>query len=93
MTNKNVYYRENDRESSNSLKTTERCLDHCRITKRIKRRLRRPLNISIVIAGVSSFIILCKLHLRILFKIPNGRVRSAEKQRRSFGKYVGVDLM
>lgn len=55
-------------------------------------RLRRPLNISIVIAGVSSFIILCKLHLRILFKIPNGRVRSAEKQRRSFGKYVG-DLM
>lgn len=35
MTNKNVYYRENDRESSNSLKTTERCLDHCRITKRI----------------------------------------------------------
>lgn len=56
-------------------------------------RLRRSLNISIVIASESSFIILCKLHLRVLSKIPNGRVRSAEKQRRSLGKYVGVDLM
>ena len=35
MTNINVYYGGNDREPSNSLKTAERCLDHCRITKRI----------------------------------------------------------